>query len=193
MKTITEQHISQIQEFFNSIEEQESKKNTPSEEEIEKILKATFLKIDKEIQGNKEQLTEGVTLAVAGITLALPELLKIIGKVTKSLSKFFGGTGANAEKIIKIADKMHHTLIGIIEKSLKFLGMKNPKHIHKVAEIILHIIIASLMVSSGLTAFKAAKASKLSLATLEGALSAVKGGEVGKFLKNTLPDIVTSI
>jgi hypothetical protein len=186
MRNAGEYPIHKIQNFLLEIDN-ESK----SEQEIEKVLKATFLKIDKEIQSDKDKLTEGLTLVIAGTALALPELLKIIGKVTKSLSKFFGGTGVTSEKIIKVADKMHHILVAIIEKSLKFLGMKNPKAISKTADILLHIIIASLLLTSGLGAFKAVKASKLSLAALEGALSAVKGGEVGRFITKNIPEFIT--
>ena len=84
------------------------------------------------------------------------------------------------------SEKLHHFLVGIIEKGLKVLGMKDSNAIHKTANIIFHVVIASLMIASGLGAYKAVKSANLSHATLEGALTAVKNGEVSKFIAKEL-------
>ena len=154
--------------------------------DLENSLKSVFNDIEKEMEVSKEKLTESAGLAIAGTALAIPELMKIIGGVTKKVNKFFGGKGATGDKIISIADKLHHFLVGIIEKGLKVLGMKDSNAIHKTANIIFHVIIASLMITSGLGAYKAVKSANLSHATLEGALAAVKNGEVSKFIAKEL-------
>ena len=154
--------------------------------DIEKGLKMAFAGIERDIESNKEKLTESAGLAIAGTALAIPELMKIVAKIAKSVSKFLGGSGKTSDKVIAVADKLHHFLIGLIEKALKVLGMKDTDVIHKTANIIFHVIIASLMIASGYAAVKAFKASNISSATLEGALAAVKNGEVQKFIGKEL-------
>ena len=51
-----------------------------------------------------------------------------------------------------------------------------------VASGIFHVIVATFLVASGVTAVKALQAKNLSLATLEGALTAVKSGELKSFI-----------
>ena len=153
---------------------------------IEKGLQAAFQPFEKDLEANKEALTEtieeGGMLMAAGVAIAIPELVKLIGRVAKTASKFLGGSGKTADKVIAAADKMHHFLIGIIEKGLKFLGMKDQKQIHKVAEGIFMAIVATLLVASGLGAAKAYKASHFSTAGLESALTAIKNHELTGYL-----------
>ena len=52
----------------------------------------------------------------------------------------------------------------------------------KVSSGIFHVIVATFLIASGATAVKALQSKNLSLATLEGALSAVKGGELKQFI-----------
>ena len=154
--------------------------------DIEKGLKMAFAGIERDIETNKEKLTESAGLAIAGTALAIPELMKIIASVAKATSRFFGGSGKTADKVTAVADKLHHFLVGLIEKALKVLGMKDTDVIHKTANIIFHVIVASLMVASGYAAVKAFKASNISAATLEGSLAAVKNGEVQRFIEKEL-------
>ena len=53
----------------------------------------------------------------------------------------------------------------------------------KVASGIFHVIVATFLIASGATAIKAIQSKNLSLATLETALSAVKGGEIKAFIE----------
>jgi hypothetical protein len=62
--------------------------------------------------------------------------------------------------------------------------IKDPAKADKVANGIFHIIVAAFLVASGVTAVKAFQAKNVSLATLESALSAVKGGEIKSFIQN---------
>ena len=54
----------------------------------------------------------------------------------------------------------------------------------KVANAVFHIIVATMLIASGVTAVKAFKAQNVSLGTLEAALTAIKGGEVKAFLSS---------
>ena len=119
--------------------------------------------------------------------------MKIIASVAKATSKFFGGSGKTADKVAAVADKLHHFLLGLIEKALKVLGMKDTDVIHKTANIIFHVIVASLMIASGYAAVKAFKASNISAATLEGSLAAVKNGEVQRFIEKELAKVAIKV
>jgi len=161
--------------------------------DIEKGLKMAFAGIERDIESNKEKLTESAGLAIAGTALAIPELMKIIASVAKATSRFFGGSGKTADKVAAVADKLHHFLVGLIEKALKVLGMKDTDVIHKTANIIFHVIVASLMIASGYAAVKAFKASNISAATLEGSLAAVKNGEVQRFIEKELAKVAIKV
>jgi len=187
---ITEETL-RLQKLAGIITESQYNEKLKEEEvnvdaDIEKGLKMAFAGIERDIENNKEKLTESAGLAIAGTALAIPELMKIIASVAKATSKFFGGSGKTADKVAAVADKLHHFLLGLIEKALKVLGMKDTDVIHKTANIIFHVIVASLMIASGYAAVKAFKASNISAATLEGSLAAVKNGEVQRFIEKEL-------
>jgi hypothetical protein len=60
--------------------------------------------------------------------------------------------------------------------------VKDPAKAKKISSGIFHVIVATFLIASGATAVKALQAKNLSLATLESALSAVKGGEIKQFI-----------
>jgi hypothetical protein len=66
---------------------------------------------------------------------------------------------------------------GIVKKFIK-----DEAKAKKVASGIFHVIVATFLFASGATAVKAIQSKNLSLATLETALSAVKGGELKQFI-----------
>ena len=160
---------------------------------VDSALKQTFNQLGRELANSSDEIVQdennvneaaGVVL-VAGIALAIPEIVKIIGKVTKAAGKFLGGKGTTGDVIIAKAEKMHHLLLKPIEWALTKLGLPKDKA-HKAAGIILTSAVAGLMVASGVGAYKAATSGSSALAGLEGALSAVKGGEVAKFVTKAL-------
>jgi Flp pilus assembly pilin Flp len=59
--------------------------------------------------------------------------------------------------------------------------VKDEEMAKKIANGIFHAIVATFLIASGVTAVKALQSKNLSLATLESALSAVKGGELKDF------------
>jgi len=164
--------------------------------QVDSALKQTFDKLGKELASSSDDIVQdqnnvneaaGVIL-VAGIALAIPEIVKIVGKVTKAAGKFLGGKGATGDAIIAKAEKMHHLLLKPIEWALTKLGLPKDKA-HKAAGIILTLVVAGLMVASGVGAYKAASSGSSALAGVEGALTAVKGGEVTKFITKALAAI----
>ena len=163
---------------------------------IDSALKQTFDQLGKQLANSSDEIVQdknnvneavGIVL-VAGIALAIPEIVKIIGQVTKAAGKFLGGTGATGDAIIAKAKKMHHLLLKPIEWGLVKLGLPKDKA-HKAAEWILLIVVAGLMVTSGVGAVKAKTAGNLALAGLEQALAAVKSNEVAGFLTKVLSTI----
>jgi Flp pilus assembly pilin Flp len=88
-------------------------------------------------------------------------------------------------KLGNIADQLHHLYVIPIEAIVKKF-VKDPEKAHKVANGIFHVIVAVLFIASGVTAVKALQAKNVSLATLESALSAVKGGEIKTYISNLL-------
>jgi len=131
-------------------------------------------------------------LTTASLVVALPAILGLIARVGRNLSKgvreYFGqkpDEPAAAEKYFqdmgKLADQLHHLYIRPIEMVVhKFV--KDPKKVHNISNAVFHIIVAIFLIASGVTAIKALQAKNISLASLEGALTAVKSGEVKEYL-----------
>ena len=141
---------------------------------------------DDLVQGD-EDLNEAGILMAAGLVLSGPEIVKIIGQVTEKLSKLLGNSGATGEKIISIADKLHHILVALIEKPLNLVpGIKKSGKAHNLAIHILNLVVAGLFVKGGITMGAKFAARKFSAASLKAAMNAVKGKEITAYLKNML-------
>ena len=148
--------------------------------------------IEQEID-SKGQLDEGVMLTL-GLTLAIPAIVKIFTGVAKVFGHAVEGwTGKDlgvdkiANKIVSYADKAHH----LFQKPIGFfvtkvLRIKDEKKAHQATEVLYTLLIAFLMIYSGAGAAEAVTKGKTGLAGFEGALAAVKGGEVGLFVKKAL-------
>lgn len=131
-------------------------------------------------------------LTTASLLVALPAILGLIARLGRNASKLvrqiFGAKPEDpsaAEKYFqdmgKLADQLHHLYIRPIEAIVhKFV--KDPKKAHNIANAIFHVIVAIFLIASGVTAIKALQAKNISLASLESALAAVKGGEVKEYL-----------
>ena len=161
--------------------------NKELDKEIVDVFKDAVEDFADDLEDIKADVKEGVILTVAGISLALPEILKIIGKAAKKFSFFKTRKGYTGEKAIKLADGMHHTLTNIIKRALVLgLGAKEGPTLDKFINGIYHVLVASLMLTSGVGSLKAFKAKKIAFATLEAALTAVKSNEVGRFLQDLM-------
>lgn len=131
-------------------------------------------------------------LTTASLVVALPAILGLIARVGRNGAKYIRqtiGTKPNdpseSEKYFHemsvVADKLHHLYIRPIEAVVtKFVSDK--KKAHNISNAIFHIIVAIFLIASGVTAVKALQAKNVSLASLESALAAVKGGEVKQYL-----------
>tara|TARA_B100001093_G_scaffold507029_1_gene566937 strand:- start:313 stop:888 length:576 start_codon:yes stop_codon:yes gene_type:complete len=171
------------------------------ENEIEAALKQTFNQIGKELQANKDDVVvdkegkvdEALLTLAAGIALSGPTILKIIAKITKTASKFFGGKGATADKVIAAADRAHHFLIGIVEKIIGLFLPSNvdPKLKHKLAEGIFYLVIGGLLGHGSIEMAGKLEAGNISGAAVKGALNAVKSGEIVNYLRTFIKGAAT--
>tara|TARA_R110002012_G_scaffold45353_3_gene120611 strand:- start:6053 stop:8089 length:2037 start_codon:yes stop_codon:yes gene_type:complete len=169
--------------YNNPLFEEEDKK---ADKEIEDVFKDAIEDFADDLPNVKADVKEAAPIVVAGASLAVPEILKIIGKVSKKFSSIIGRTGNTGEKIIKVADKLHTILTGVIKKALRAMGAKEGSALDKIVDGLYHVLIASLMLASGAGSVKAFKAGKIAMSSLEAALAAVKSNEVGRFLQDLI-------
>ena len=132
---------------------------------------------------HRQAVNEEITiLFVASLALAIPAIMQLVGKIVKTISLFLGGSGKAGEKLEHAGHKWHDKIIGLIIKGLSFFpGFKElpADKQKKIANIIHTVIVAALAVNSGLEAVKAMQQGSAVMAGIEGALTAVKAGEVG--------------
>ena len=133
--------------------------------------------------------SESVLLTLGGIALSFGEIQKLLGKLVNLVSKIPGFKKLSGDKLIQWGENNHHRIIKAFEYPLKLAGVKdNTKR--KKAAAILHTVVVALLLTAGVgqMADKFAKGST-GMATLKGALNAVKTKEIGSFLKNAFASI----
>ena len=156
-------------------------------DEMSSILKTMDTELDKASKSTNEGL-----LTVASIAIALPAIMGLVAKFGKAagamVNKLLGKKPTDQDayqqwmtKLGHIADELHHLYMVPIESIVKKF-IKDPAKAKKVSSGIFHVIVATFLIASGATAVKALQSKNLSLATLETALSAVKGGEIKDFI-----------
>ena len=171
----------------------------PKSEELLDDLKGQMSSLIDGIEGELEDASkeqkEGV-LTTAGIALALPAILGLIsrfGKAATGIVRRIMGkkpTQQNdAERYFqqmgRVADELH----GLYMKPLELIVrrfVKDETKAKKAAHFIFHVIVGIMLLSAGVTAFKAIQSKNLSLATLESALVAIKGGEIKNYITKLL-------
>ena len=167
----------------------------PKSEELLDDLKGQMSSLIDGIEGELEDASkeqkEGV-LTTAGIALALPAILGLIsrfGKAATGIVRRIMGkkpTQQNdAERYFqqmgRVADELH----GLYMKPLELIVrrfVKDETKAKKVSNFLFHVIVGIMLLASGVTAVKAIQSKKLSLATLETALTAIKGGELKNYI-----------
>jgi len=145
----------------------------------------------------EEQLDEGVLFAL-GVTLAAPAIVKLFTGIAKVFGNAVKGwTGKDlgiekvAEKINSYADKFHHLFHKPIEFFVrKVLRIKDETKVKQATELLFHLLVAFLMIYSGVGAATAATSGDTAFAGFESLLTAVKAGEVKAYLAATLKDII---
>ena len=183
--------ISELETIYE-LDDEEKEVVDDIKDEVSSILKGMENELNKAAE--KEQPTNEGLLTATSIAVALPAVMGLISKLGKSAGNVVNkvlGKKPDEEtayqqwmsKLGHIADELHHLYMSPIESIVKKF-IKDETKAKKIANGIFHIIVAVFLVASGVTAVKALQAKNISLATLESALSAVKGGEIKSFIQN---------
>lgn len=163
-------------------------------DEMSAILKTMDTELAKASKGSGEQPTNEGLLTVASIAIALPAIMGLISKFGKAAGTMVNkvlGKKPNEDdayqkwmtKLGHIADELHHLYMAPLTAIVKKF-VKDETKAKNIASGIFHVIVATFLVASGVTAVKALQAKNVSLATLEGALTAVKSGELKSFISD---------
>ena len=162
-------------------------------DDVKDEMSAILKTMDSELEKASQSTNEGL-ITVASIAIALPAIMGLVAKFGKAagamVNKVLGKKPTDEDaynqwmnKLSHIADELHHLYMAPLEAIVKKF-VKDPAKAKQVASALFHVIVASFLLASGVTAVKAFQAKNVSLATLEGALSAVKGGEIKTFISD---------
>ncbi len=180
-----------LQEVDINLDDKEQSVVDDVKDEMSAIIKGLDTELTK--ASEKEQPTNEGLLTIASIAIALPAIMGLVAKLGKAAGNMVNkvlGKKPNDEaaynqwmvKLGHIADELHHLYMAPIEAIVKKF-IKDEVKAKKVASGIFHVIVATFLIASGATAIKAIQSKNVSLATLEGALSAVKGAEIKAFIQ----------
>lgn len=182
---------SEYQEKLSEVDIDLDDKEQSVVDDVKDEMSAILKSMDTELAKASKSTNEGI-ITIASIAIALPAVMGLISKFGKAagamVNKVLGNKPSEDDayqkwmtKLGHIADELHHLymtpLLGIVKKFVK-----NESKAKSVASGIFHVIVATFLVASGATAVKALQAKNLSLATLEGALTAIKSGELKSFI-----------
>jgi hypothetical protein len=189
---ITEsQYKEKLEEIDIDLDDKEQSVVDDIKDEMSSILKT----MDTELAKAATSTNEGL-LTISSIAIALPAIMGLVAKFGKAagnvVNKMLGKKPTDQDayqqwmtKLGHIADELHHLYMTPIEAIVKKF-IKDPDKAKKVSNGIFHVIVATFLIASGATAVKALQSKNLSLATLETALSAVKGGEIKDFISKLM-------
>ena len=187
-KFLTEGQLEKnLKEIDINLDDKEQAVVDDVKDEMSSILKT----MDDELAKASKSTNEGL-LTIASIAIALPAIMGLVAKFGQAagtmVNKMLGKKPTDQDayqqwmtKLGHIADELHHLYMAPIEAIVKKF-VKDPDKAKKISSGIFHVIVATFLVASGATAIKALQSKNLSLATLEAALSAVKGGELKNFI-----------
>lgn len=163
--------------------------------QLKSQMSSLLSNIEDTLEDKTQEQNEGI-LTVASVALAMPAILGLVAKFGKSASnlvkKIKGSKPTDTEDakvwfedLGKLADQLHHLYIRPLEALVgKFV--KDPTKSKKIAHFLFHVIVGIMFLASGAGAVKALQSKEISMATLEAALSAIKGGEIKSYITKLL-------
>jgi hypothetical protein len=184
---------SEYQEKLSEVDVDLDDKEQSVVDDVKDEMSAILKSMDTELAKASKSTNEGI-ITIASIAIALPAVMGLISKFGKAAGNIVNkilGKKPNEDdayqkwmtKLGHIADELHHLymtpLLGIVKKFVK-----DEAKAKSIASGIFHVIVATFLIASGVTAVKALQAKNVSLATLEGALTAVKSGELKSFISD---------
>jgi len=151
--------------------------------------------VEDALEDESKKQKEGV-LTTTSLVLALPTILGLIARfgktVTGIINRTIGKKPTNQTEANKYFQQMGHLADELYKLYLKPIELivkrfvKDPTKAKKISNFLFHVIIAIMLLASGITAVKALQSKELSLATLETALTAVKSNEVKSYITKLL-------
>jgi len=193
-------------EYLNEQILMEAETGSELEKEMADALEAAAQQLTTIEPEESEELDEAAIVVGAGLALALPQILEIIGKVINwagaKVKKIIGKSGETDETkigntIIHFSHVLHKIYLKPIAFSVKAISKKfelnlSSDQIMKISDLIFHTIVAGFLVYSGVSALKAVATGSLKLATLEGAMAAVKSQELREFITEMIEGIAAA-
>lgn len=175
-------------------DEDEVEKVLKQNPEIEKLAKESVARRGKQLtergQLNEELLSVSF---LVGLALAIPSIVSLIGSLVKVIEGKLGSKTEMGDKLKHIGHEMHEGIIKYITNGLKLIpgfSKLKPETQKKISTVVHVVIVAYLAIHSGGVAIESVKsgleAANISTAAVEGALAAVKTGEVASFLKKSI-------
>lgn len=164
--------------------------------QLKSQMNSLLSNIDNTLEDKAKVQNESGILTVASVALATPAVLGLIskfGRAASNLVKKIKGVKPNDaddakawfEDLGKIADELHHIYMRPLEAIVgKFV--KDPTKAKKLSSFLFHVIIGIMLLASGAGAIKALQSKEISMATLEAALSAIKGGELKQYINKII-------
>jgi hypothetical protein len=177
------------------IKEAEVNKEDELVSQLKSQMSSLIRNMDTTLTAKTKEQKEGV-LTVASVAIALPAILGLIAKFGKTATNIVnkvigkkpteqGDVEKYFQQMGRVADELHKLYMKPLEILMrKFI--KDPAKAQKVAHFIFHVIVGLMLLSAGVTAFKAIQSKNLSLATLETALASIKGGEIKNYIAKLL-------
>jgi len=186
-----------LREYIRELLEQEQPDNLDAE--LEDAMDQAFGHMlnslnDIEIDQEGEDLDESVGLAAAGVAMAAPQILKVIGELTDwivtKIRKLMGNENEDTfgDKLVEISQKIHHKYTAPFKFAISRMFPDETDEFHEQwAGRVFHLIVAVFLVASGagaVSSFRHAahEAGHISMGILESAMTAVKGDEIWDFL-----------
>jgi drug/metabolite transporter (DMT)-like permease len=177
------------------IKEAEVNKEDELVSQLKSQMSSLIRNMDTTLTAKTKEQKEGV-LTVASVAIALPAILGLIAKFGKAATNIVnkvigkkpteqGDVEKYFQQMGRVADELHHLYMKPLEILMKKF-IKDPAKAQKVAHFIFHVIIGLMLLSAGVTAFKAIQSKNLSLATLETALASIKGGEIKNYISKLI-------
>lgn len=151
--------------------------------------------IEDALADSSKDQKEGI-VTTASIALALPAILGLVARfgktVTNIVNRTMGKKPTDQGEAVKyfqqmgrLADELHHLYMKPLELIIKRF-VKDEVKAKRLANFLFHVIVGIMLLASGITAVKAIQSKELSLATLETALTAIKGGELKSYITKLL-------
>ena len=137
-----------------------------------------------------KKVDEALGLTLAGVALSMPEIIKLIGKFVNLLKKIPGLKSLSGDRLIAIGDKYHHKITGVFEKVLRVAGVKDTAKAKKFANILHHVIIATLLIAGAVSLSGLVAKGSIKGSLLKGALNAIKTKELRSFIISSAEALV---